>query len=372
MNTTRWTEWFEWFHAHPETGCEEHETTGKIREILQEFSVEIVPSDLPTGLLAVIRGGRPGPVRALRADIDALPVREETELSYRSLYEGRMHACGHDFHMTSVLAAAELLQAEREQLKGTVWLVFQPAEEVFTGARQVVQTGLLTGVEQFWGIHADPDLDSGVVGIHAGPIAASVDRYRIDVTGIGCHGALPHLGKSPLTVLSGLVSDLDAFARRSVSPFRPSVVSVTQMHGGDTWNVIPKTAFLEGTVRTFDENDRTAIHEAILRITEGAGIASGTECVLTWTEGHDPVINDPDLSEYAKKTAVQNGFAWQEVPAAMVGDDFGFYSKTYHRPGAYLKIGIGQGHNLHHPAFRVDPSAIAPTASFLKHLLMGD
>ena len=368
-NVRDWEDIFRWFHRHPEAGLHEVRTTERIREILEDMGIEIIESPLETGLLAVIRGGKPGHEIALRADIDALPVKETAEISYRSENEGCMHACGHDFHITTVLAAAERLSEIRGQLSGTIWLIFQPAEEVFTGARQVVATGLLKNVKEFWGMHADPDLEPGVIGIHPGPVAASVDRFRVDVNGTGCHGALPHLGKNPLTVLAGLYSALDTYAGRPVSPFHASVVSITQMHGGDTWNVIPPSAFLEGTTRSFYPEDRKAIEHDIRRIVEGYGAVSDTDCILTWTEAHDPVLNDEALSEFAERTAKENGFACRRVPATMTGDDFGYYSLVYSVPGVYLKIGTGKGRPLHHPAFCVDTEAIRPAADYLAELM---
>ena len=365
----KWKQEFEWFHRHPEVGNHEVHTTAHIRALLEEMGIEIVESSLKTGLLAVIRGENPGPEIGLRADIDALPVTEQTELPYRSENEGTMHACGHDFHMASVLAASDRLVRMRPFLHGTLWLIFQPAEEVFTGARDVAATGLLTHVQEFWGLHSDPDLDAGVIGIHPGPIAASVDKFRIEVKGIGCHGALPYLGKNPLTVLNGIYNALQSFASRPVSPFHASVVSVTQMHGGDTWNVIPPDAFLEGTFRTFYPEDRKSIAEGIRRIAEGFGAVSDTECSLAYADGHDPVINDEELSETAERIARENGFACEKVPATMTGDDFGYYSSLYHVPGVYLKAGIGKGHPLHHPSFHVDPEAISLTARYLTALL---
>ena len=365
----KWIEEFKWFHRHPEVGNHELQTTARIRILLEKMGVEIVESSLKTGLLAVIRGGHPGPEIAVRGDIDALPVTEQTELPYRSENEGTMHACGHDFHITSVLAAADRLAQLREHLHGSLWLIFQPAEEVFTGARDVTATGLLTHVQEFWGLHSDPDLDPGVIGLHPGPIAASVDKFRIEVKGVGCHGALPYLGKNPLTVLNGIYNALQSFAARPVSPFHASVVSVTQMHGGDTWNVIPPEAFLEGTYRTFYPEDRKSIAEGIRRIVEGFGAVSDTECTLAYADGHDPVINDEDLTEIAEKTAQEHGFACQYVPSTMTGDDFGFYSSQYHVPGVYLKAGIGKGHPLHHPSFYVNPEAIPVTARYLTVLL---
>ena len=180
---------FEWFHMHPELSYEENKTTEKIREILTESGIEILPYPLETGVIAIVRGSKNGPVQALRCDIDALPVKEETGLTYASCCEGKMHACGHDFHIIAGIGCAVLLQGRKDELAGDVKFIFQPGEETSVGALKILETDVLADVEQIWGIHADPTNDVGVLGIREGYVTAAVDRFVITIKGTGCHGA---------------------------------------------------------------------------------------------------------------------------------------------------------------------------------------
>ena len=201
-------EWFEWFHQNPELSYEEYATTDKIREILTQAGIKILPYELETGLVAVIEGEKEGPVQALRCDIDALPVKEQTNLAYASRQEGKMHACGHDFHITAGIGCALLLNEKKRDLKGTVKIIFQPGEETSLGALKILETDVMEDVEQIWGFHADPTNEVGTVGIREGYVAAAADRFVITVRGVGCHGAHPDDGIDPVPVAVGIVQGL--------------------------------------------------------------------------------------------------------------------------------------------------------------------
>ena len=189
---------FEWFHRNPELSYEEYETTKRIKTLLQEHDIEVLDLPLKTGLVAVIRGGYPGKVIALRSDIDALPVNEETTLSYKSEIEGKMHACGHDFHLTTIYGVALLLNENAAQLHGTVKLLFQPAEESSLGALKIIETGVLDDVNAIFGIHSTSQFEVGTIGIKAGTISAAVDRFKINLKGFGSHAAHPQMAKDPI------------------------------------------------------------------------------------------------------------------------------------------------------------------------------
>lgn len=362
------TEAFCWFHRHPELSYEEYETTAKIREFLEREGIEILPVGLETGLAAVVRGEQEGPVQALRCDIDALPITEETNLPYRSLYPGKMHACGHDFHITSGLGAALLLQENRKSLKGEVRIIFQPAEESSLGALKILETDLMKDVEQIWGIHSDPTNPANTIGIREGYVAAAVDRFVITIKGTGCHGAHPDDGIDPIPAAAAMVQALQTIVGRNVNAFHPSLLSVTRIQAGNTWNVIPETAELEGTVRTMDKNDRELYKERVRQIAESTALAYGAHAQLQWIPGPPAVCNDKKMAGLACKIAGEMGFATAEEEQSLGGDDFSFYAQDI--PGCYIKIGTGLGQLIHQPGFQIDRRALLPAAEYLSALLI--
>lgn len=378
-NRRDWIHLFQWFHAHPETGFQEKETTAKIRQVLTEEGIEILPPPLETGIIAVIRGGYPGKSVCLRADIDALPIEEQTNLSYASQNKGKMHACGHDFHIVSVLEAASKLQAERKRLYGTIYLVFQPAEEIINGAEKIIETGLLEGVTEVYGLHTDPALKVGTLGIQDGAIMAAVNRFQIHIQGEGTHAAYPQLGRNPIPVLAQIISTLNHLAAGQsssyygspLSPLYPRVITVTQVTAGNSWNIIPETAYLQGTVRTLNQNDREQIQENLYNLVDQIGQMSGTNCLLDWYDGPSAIINDSILCDVARETASSLGLTAVSLTPAMIGDDFSSYlSLSPTTKGLYVKVGTGEGFPLHHPAFQVDATAIENTAIFLATLII--
>ena len=362
---------FKWFHRHPELGHEEKETTARIKTILQQAGLKLLPWQLPTGTAAVIEGAQPGKAILLRADIDALPLTEKTTLPYKSETPGVMHACGHDFHMTSVLGAARLLQARRQELRGRVLVVFQPAEETSGGAVEVLRTGIAREAVEFWGLHVTNALPVGTLGLSTGSVMASVDSFKVAVTGKATHGATPEKGNNPLPILAGLVQELPVLAQRHVDPLHAKVLSVTHVEGGNTWNVIPETAFLEGTLRCQDPEDRQVVKQAFYAFVEKYTAARGAKSEIFWHQGPAPVVNDRELVEFAAGMARQNGWQVQPVELSMAGDDFSYYKAMgpANALSLYMKIGTGLGQPIHDPAFKVDLAALEPTAQFLADLL---
>lgn len=361
------TEYFEWFHRHPELSYEEYETTAKIRELLEKEGIEILPCRLETGVIAVVRGERPGSVQMLRCDIDALPIQEDTGLSYASQYPGRMHACGHDFHVTAGIGCGILLQSQREKLAGTVKLVFQPGEESSLGALKILETGAVEDVEKAWGFHADPSNEAGVLGIRAGYVTAAVDRFVITVKGTGCHGAHPDDGADPIPAAAAIIQALQTIVTRNINAFHPALLSVTRLEAGNTWNILPETAVLEGTVRTMDRQDRLLMKKRMAEIAEGTAAAYGMKAGMEWIAGPPATCNDSDMTDYSIRIAQEAGFTVVPEESSLGGDDFAFYEEKI--PGCYLKIGTGKGERIHQPGFAVEKSVLLPTAEYLARLM---
>ncbi|MBQ8201939.1 MAG: amidohydrolase [Clostridia bacterium] len=363
------TELLEWLHQHPETGLEEHETTEKLRQVLQTHGVEVLDSGLPTGLIAVIRGERgDGRIIGLRADIDALPVQEDTGLSYASLNAGKMHACGHDFHAASVMGAALMLHERRGEWGGTVKVVFQPAEEIDAGGRLVMETGLVDDCELFLAGHTYAGFEAGVMGIKEGPVMAAIDRFSVTVTGKGCHAAHPHKGIDPIPALSAMVQSVQSIVSRSMDPFAPGLVSVTHLEAGNTWNVIPETAFMEGTVRTLDAQDRQLAEKRFREIIAGTAAAYGVTAGIDWHHGSPAVVNDPALCVLARKVAQRCGITPAVQENTLGAEDFSLYGQG--RPALFVRVGTGGQWPAHHPRFTVDPAALYPTAVFFAEMAL--
>lgn len=361
-------EWFEWFHKNPELSYEEYHTTAKIKEILTQAGVEILSCPLETGLVAVIRGKQPGPVCALRCDIDALPIMEETQLPYASLCEGKMHACGHDFHIIAGIGCAILLNKRTNELAGTVKIIFQPGEESSLGALKILETDVMDDVAQIWGIHADPTNEAGVLGIREGYVTAAVDRFVITIKGAGCHGAHPDDGIDPIPAAAAIIQAFQTIVTRNINAFHPALVSVTRMEAGNTWNVIPETAVLEGTVRTMDREDRVLFEKRMVEIAGHTAHAYGAEAAVEWVPGPPAVYNDKRMTEKSIRAAEQCGLIVAEEETSLGGDDFSFYENKI--PGCYIKIGTGKGQLIHQPGFQVDEKVIWPAAEYLMKLLI--
>ncbi|WP_440112333.1 amidohydrolase [Paenibacillus sp. QZ-Y1] len=353
-------------HRNPELSGEEKETTAAIRSWLEEEGVRIADEySLRTGLIAEI-GQADGPVVALRADIDALPIQEETKLEYASQVAGKMHACGHDAHTAILIGAARLLKQRESRLQGKVRLLFQPAEEKATGARQVIQSGALSDVRAVFGLHNKPDLQVGTVGIREGALLAAADGFVVKVEGVGTHAAVPEAGIDPIVVASHIVTALQAIISRNVGAQESAVISVTKIHSGTAWNVIPNEAILDGTVRTFDEKVRARIRERFNQVVAGVAAAYGTRATVRWIQGPPAVVNDASLASAAEQVVSEIGLNSIRPVPSPAGEDFSFYQKEV--PGLFLFLGTSGPHEWHHPAFDVDERALPLGAHLLAAL----
>ena len=366
IQTESLKELFYWFHKNPEIAYQEFNTTKKIREILEENSVEILDLNLETGLVAIIRGAHPGPVIALRGDIDALPITEDTGLEYSSRNIGVMHACGHDFHTTVILGTALELEKKKNQMCGTVKVIFQPAEETAGGAEKIVKTNVLEDVTHIWGIHSTPALPTGAVGISEGAVMAAADRFTIEIKGKGSHAAYPQEGIDPIVIAATIIQELQILISRIKNPFSPAVISVTHFESGNTWNVIPETAFLEGTVRTLRPEDRELLQNKIQSIVLKTSEIFDAKGTFNWFPGSPAVINDSKMTEFARKIAKNQNLQIEEAEKALGGEDFSLYLPG--RKGAFLRIGTSGEYASHHPKFTVDPQAINSAVSFMSEI----
>lgn len=366
MTEQQLVSFFQDLHRHPELGSQEFRTTQHVREALTQQGIPLLDTGLPTGLIAEIRGAKPGRVIGLRCDMDALPVTEESGLPYASCEPGRMHACGHDFHTACMLGAALLLWEERETLAGTVRIVFQPAEEIMRGGKQMTATGLLGDVQEFYGIHSYPYFPAGTLGVKAGPVMAAPDRFSIILRGRGAHAAQPQKSADPIPALATLVQCIQTVVSRNVDPFDPAVVTVAHVEAGNTYNVIPESAFLEGTVRTLNGETRKAIRQRLESMASNTAAAYGCEATFDYEQGPDAVINDAALCDAAGALAREMGFRVEAQEDTMGGEDFSEYLKIC--PGAFIRVGTGGGYPGHHPRFTADPAALWPAARYFASL----
>lgn len=353
-------------HQHPELSNQEFETTRKLRNVLESYQITILDLPLKTGLVAEIKGGQAGKTVMLRSDIDALPILEESGVEFSSKNSGVMHACGHDFHMSAALGAAILLQQHREQLKGTVRVLFQAAEETGLGALDVINTNILNDTDLIFGIHNDPTLPVGVLGTKPNALTAGVDRFEIKITAKGAHAARPHDGNDPIIIVAHIVNMVQTIISRNVPSHDNAVVSITHINSGSTWNVIPDNAYMEGTVRTFNQAVREQIEQRFRALIDGIAASFNSEIELLWHAGPPSVMNAPQWIDFTLKVAAENGFKAKLVEASPIGEDFAFYQQQI--PGVFVMIGSGGPYALHHPKFRVDDNALFPTANYLYQL----
>ena len=329
-----------WFHRHPEYSEEEFESCKHIRAELDKMGVEWRACGLETGTLATIRGAKPGKTILLRADMDALKVQEETGLPYASENAGLMHACGHDCHMAMMLAAAKMLNERKDELCGTVRLAFQPAEEVATGARSMIEQGALDGVDGCFAMHVWADVESGKVAIEAGPKMAAADWFLIDIAGKGSHGAAPHQGIDAAPATAAMVEAIQTIVSREVDPNQPAVMTVGVIDVGTRWNVVPEYSHIEGTARCFDPAVRRQLEDGLRRIVKSVAEAYRVEAKLEWRYIVPPVVNTPEISalaaEAAKKVIGPDALAAYDKTNG--GEDFAYFMEKV--PGAVAFLGI--------------------------------
>jgi len=356
---------FYWLHQHPELSYEEYETTARIKENLTTAGIRILDLPLQTGLVAEVGTGQK-PIIAVRCDIDALPIQEKTVLEYRSQIPGKMHACGHDFHTATILGVAHLLKLRESELRGTVRIIFQPAEEAPGGAVKVIETGALEDVQAIFGLHSSSVFKVGTVGIKAGAVTAAVDQFNIIFTGKGTHAAHPQDGIDPLATAAAFVSSAQSIISRNMNPFSPVLLSITHFESGNTWNVIPETAYIEGTVRTLVPEDRVTVEKRLRIMAEHTAAAYGAEAAVQWISGPPATINDEAWAAFAADTAIKCGLQVAESPESLGGEDFSFYQEKI--KGVFIHIGTGESYPGHNPRFAVDPAALFPAAEYIASL----
>jgi hippurate hydrolase len=377
---SRLQEWHEQFsvwrhdlHAHPQTAFEETYASEFVSKKLHDFGLQVHSGLAKTGVVGTLVGSVPasGKLRAiaLRADIDALDIQEQTDLPYRSTFPGKMHACGHDGHTTMLLAAARYL-AETRQFAGTVHFIFQPAEENEGGGRVMVEEGLFDRfpVDAVFGLHNWPGMPIGEFAVANGPAMAAFDVFEIAVNGRGTHAAMPHVGVDPIVVGSQIVSALQTIASRETDPLDQIVVSVTQFHAGDTWNVIPAQAILRGTVRTFQETTRARAEKSIGRIAAGIATASGAQADVRYERRYPATVNTPQETEWAASAAVDvvgKERVARDAQPCMGSEDFAYMLQV--RPGCYIWAGNGPAENerlLHSPHYDFNDDLLPVGASY--------
>jgi amidohydrolase len=349
--------WRRHLHAHPELSYREHETSAFVRERLQAFDGVKIHSPTPTSVVATLAGGRPGPTLALRADMDALPIHEESGVEFASQADGVMHACGHDGHTAMLLAAARVLSAIREDLPGEIRFVFQHAEEVPPGgASEIVASGALDGIDAVIGCHLISDMEVGTIAAVEGPCTAAADVFSIRIRGRGGHAAFPHMAVDPIAVAAQAVSSLQLVVAREAPPLEPVVLSVTRIAGGTAYNVIPESVELGGTVRTYGEERRRETREAMERVLAGVTAAHRARYEFEYTEGYASVVNDESLTALVREAA---GRRLVERQPLMAGEDFSAYQCL--APATFFFVGAGGDTAFphHHPRFAIDEDALA-------------
>ncbi len=356
--------WRRDFHAHPELGMETHRTAARVAELLQGFGLDGVETGIGrTGVVATLhgQGGPGGPAILLRADMDALPIAEETGAPHASTEPGKMHACGHDGHTAMLLGAAKHL-AETRGFDGTVHFCFQPAEETGQGAKAMLADGLLARfpVRAVYGLHNWPGLPVGQMAVTEGPVFARADAVEITVSGRGGHAAEPHLAADPLLAGAHLAVELQSVVRRRTDPRAPAVLSLTGFEAGGSFNVIPDRAVLRGTTRTYSEEVAAEMHAAMAQVAEGVGRAHGvTIRVRTLPDVDPPLLNDAAEARRAHAAMAEllgADNAHFGHPPSMAGEDFAYLAREV--PGAYAILGNGATAALHHPAYEFNDAAL--------------
>jgi hippurate hydrolase len=367
------TAWRRHLHAHPETAFEEHETASFVAERLASFGIGVHRGLAGTGVVGSLSVGD-GPAIGLRADMDALPFEEKNDFAHRSTRPGKMHACGHDGHTAMLLGAARYL-AETRRFRGTVHFIFQPAEENEAGGRVMVEQGLFERfpVESVYGMHNWPGLPVGRIAVRPGPMMAACDLFEIVVGGHGCHAAMPHLGTDVILASSAIVQALHTLVGRVLAPLDAAVLSVTQVHAGDTWNVIPERAVLRGTVRAFTASAQDALEKAVGDTAEASALAHRCTTEFRYDRRYPATVNDPEATRRAMRAAalVLGDDAVDREPTPSMGsEDFAFMLQA--RTGCYVWLGSGStegGCVLHNPRYDFNDEILPIGASYWAQLI---
>jgi amidohydrolase len=368
------TDWRRDIHAHPELGFQENRTAALVAQRLESFGCEVHRGIGRTGVVGVLRSGSSAGAIGLRADMDALPISEANAFGHRSQHSGRMHACGHDGHTTMLLGAAKYLAATRN-FDGTVHFIFQPAEEGLGGAKAMIADGLFKRFpcDSIFGMHNRPKLAVGKFAVRSGPMMAGGAFFDIDITGVGAHGARPESSVDPVMVAVQIASALQTIVSRNVRPVDTAVLSITQIHAGDAYNVIPQTARLSGTARAFSNNVMALIESNLRRTVKGVAEALGATATVDYRANFAPTINNPEEAEFAAAICselVGQGNVVRDPPLIMASEDFSFMLNEV--PGCFINIGNGDVEGsceVHNPSYDFNDAALPLGASFFALLV---
>lgn len=356
--------WRRYFHERPELALKEYETAKKIREILEEAGLETKMMVKGTGVWGRLKGGRPGKTFALRADIDALPLQEETEVPYKSKNPGVMHACGHDAHAAMLLGAAKLLAQMKDIIPGNIVFLFQPAEETGDGARPIVEEGALEGVDAIWAIHVYSSWPGGILGYKVGPLLAAGDFFDVKITGKGGHGGLPHLAIDPIAIAAQAITALQTIVSREVDPLESAVISICKMEAGKgAYNVIPDAVTFGGTIRSHQPEMRAYLPQRIKEIL--TGVVSGMRGTYEFNllSKFPALINEEKMTSLAVEVAREllGREKVNEMKPLMGSEDFSYYLQKV--PGTFVFLGVGNKEKgivypQHHPKFELDEDVL--------------
>ncbi|MEH6521828.1 M20 aminoacylase family protein [Sulfitobacter sp.] len=366
------TTWRRHLHTIPELSFDCPKTAAFIKERLEEFGVDEIHDGIAqTGIVAIINGTGEGRTIGLRADFDALPIEEETGVEYASTHPGKMHACGHDGHTSMLLGAAKYL-IETRNFSGRVALIFQPAEEEGGGAQVMCQEGMMDrfDIAEVYGIHNFPGAEFGTFHTTPGPIMAAVDSFTIQIKGRGGHGAMPHETADPVVAACGIVQAIQTIISRNTHSGQERVISVTQIHTGSASNIIPDSAMINGTVRTFDKDTHELIQKRMREIVAGQAASYGVEAELDYEIGYPATVNTEAQTEFAAQVArevVGDANVDANAPKVAGAEDFAYMLEE--RPGAYLFLGAGEGAGLHHPKFNYNDEVSPIGASFFVRMV---
>lgn len=364
--TSQVIDWRRDFHRYPEVAFEEHRTSAKLKKFMEDLDIPVKVM-AKTGLRGLLEGQKGGKTVALRADIDALPLKEEGDKEYISENPEAAHACGHDGHMAVLMGVIELLSRRKKDLKGNVVFLFQPSEErIPGGAKQMIEEDALEGVEAVFGLHLWQQLPTGVVGLVKGAMMAQPDKFTIRVIGKGGHGSMPHQTVDPILVASQLVMNIQSIVSRNVDPLKPVVVSFGTVNGGTIYNIIPGEVKLTGTVRSFAPEVQSLAERRLKEISESTCRAFGAAAEFQYEKGYPAVVNEEAMVDFVAGVAekILGKEKVRFIDPVMGGEDFAYFLQNV--PGAFLFFGMGDGMEYphHHPAFDIDENAL-PQATLL-------
>ena len=352
-------------HMNPELGFKEVETSRLVAGWLEKFALQVTKGMAKTGVVGLLQGGKAGNTVAIRADMDALPLEEANQVPYRSRVKGKMHACGHDGHVAILLGVAKLFSSLREEVKGNIKWIFQPAEEGGGGGRVLVEEGVLENpkVDAIFGAHLFPDLQIGKIGIHEKEGLAATDRVIIKMIGRGGHGAYPHLSRDPILAAGHLITQINSIVSRSIAPLDSAVISIGKIQGGTAFNIIPDEVEILGTVRSLNPRVQEDLKSRLEQVTQGVARSFDLDYRFDFQYGYPPLVNDPEMSHLVA-SACAKGIGKENVEfinPSMGGEDFAYYLQKV--PGSFFRLGCrneekGIIHPFHNSSFEIDEDVL--------------